>query len=94
MIATLNACGAIMKPAIMKKGLKKLGPNGRKKMQIYVVEVWDSETTYWEDYMAYSSVEAAMDTYRDLILKGFSVRVMLHMHMQEYWSKKDEEALA
>lgn len=63
-------------------------------MKLYVIEVWDSETTYWEDYLAYSSVEAAMDTYRNLILKGLSVRVMLHMHMEEYWSKEDEAKLA
>jgi hypothetical protein len=63
-------------------------------MKLYVIEVWDSETNYWEDYLAYSNVEAAMDTYRNLILKGLSVRVMLHMHMEEYWSKEDEAKLA
>jgi len=63
-------------------------------MHIYVVEIWDRDTHYWEEYTGFSEVEKAIDTYRTLIFNGRSVRLVLHVHMEEYWSKEDEEALA
>lgn len=63
-------------------------------MQIFVIELWDHEATSWEDYMGFGDVAEGLKHYNKLIEEGFSVRMVLHVHMQEHWSKADEIRLS